>query len=473
MKKFDEQAMISGLCEREQDARDLRKLFDPNWLKDAELKPVLRAIFDYIDEESSVPSLNSLSQYMEDKDKAKFDARWGTTLAQLRGYDNKTQTYAINRAKEAAAAYSLHYLMHEQRFQQMLDTGNAEGLRREVSHWLGRHTESEDEGLFSIQEAFDKLLSDHPWQGKMKKVPTGIKAIDEWVGGLRAPQMGIIMAPTGHGKSALLMNIALTAAAIEGKQVLFITNELTTNEQSERFMVRLQNPHDDGGRFKFFSLGEIQEDPTLAYKQFKGYQNELNKKLYIYSANLGQDVAGIEEVCQRVRNERGVWPAVIIVDYLERMSTKVRMDRGQTWTYFGQIAKELVWLAKRRNCVIWTAVQTNRSGMNIKTDLGMESAQGSIQHFQESSFAVGVRKVQVTTGDNEVKSCLEFQEMKARHGAMEGRKMVLECDLGRMWISENEVKSIKEIEEDDASTSKKGSKKPSLGGQRRTKGKGP
>ena len=98
----------------------------------------------------------------------------------------------------------------------MVNTGQAEPLKAAISTWLAKHTESEDEGLFTIQEAFDKLLDDHPWQGKSSKIMTGIRPLDEWTkGGLRATDFGICMAPTGHGKSAILMNIALHAAWIE------------------------------------------------------------------------------------------------------------------------------------------------------------------------------------------------------------------------------------------------------------------
>lgn len=464
--------MLAGLAERPQDSIEMKKLFDPAWLKDAELKPVMKAMFDYMDQEKCAPSLASLNRFMEDKDKAKYDARYRTTLAQLKGFDPQSQTYAIGRAKEVAASYSLHYMIHEQRFQQMLTEGKADDLKAELSRWLSKHANTEDEGLFSIQESFDKLMDDHPWQGKAAKITTGIKPIDDWSGGMRAPHMGIIMAPTGHGKSALLMNIAYHAASIADKVVLFVTNELTVGEQSERFLVRMQNPQKDSkGKFTYHSLSSIQDDPSVAYTQLKGYRAMLNNKLFVYSAQLGQTSDDIEEICSRVRLERGVNVDMVVVDYLERMSTSVQMDKSATWTYYGQVAKELVGLAKRRKCVVWTAIQTNRSGLNSKNALGMDTAQGSIQHFQESSLAVGVRKVQVTVQqDEEPVTCLEFQEMKARHGAMEGRKMVIEVDLSRMWISDNEVQNILEIEEaDDAAAPSGPVKKPKT--QAQTKGK--
>ena len=466
--------MIAALCRREQDATDIKKVFKAEWLKDAELKPILTAIYDYMGSEGTNPSIDSLLQFMREKDKSKYDARWRSTIEQIRLYDDvKEMSMNVTRAKEAATTIAMHHIITENRFQKMLEEGDANGVKSEISRWLSLHTEDSEEGLFSIQEAFDKLMDDHPWQGKAPKIATGIKPVDLWAGGLRPPQLGIFMAPTGHGKSALLMNVARHAAAIETKTVLFITNELTVNEQTERFLVRMQDPKPDAsGKLVFVPLNTIQDDPGKAYKKLDGYQKELDKHLYIYSAGLNQTVEGVDEVMKRVRNERGVWPDLVVIDYIERMATSVHMDRSKTWTYFGQVARELVWLAKRRRCAIWTAVQTNRSGLNSKVDLGMENAQGSIEHFQEASLALGVRKVQVSVTATVKKIGLEFMEMKARHGEMSGRKMILEVDLSRMWISDNEIVGLKEIEDaDTADAGKHDGKKKKVKGQAQVKGK--
>jgi replicative DNA helicase len=478
LKSFNEQAFIAGLTNRDQDARDMKKLYDPTWLKDAELKPVLSALFEYMDTQASTPTLKVLHEYMEDKDKAKYDARWRTTLTQLEHCDEKQQLYAIKRAREAAASYSLHYLIHEQRFQKMVDEGQADPLKAELSGWLAKHTESADEGLFTIQEAFEKLVDDHPWQGKGSKIMTGIKPLDKWTkGGLRAPDFGICMAPTGHGKSAILMNIALHAAWIENQNVLFITNEMPVNQQTERFLARMQDPYgvdSRTGKPLFYTLDEIMDDPGIAYKKLAGYQKRLQEKLVIYSAGLGQTATGIDEVCKRVRNERGVWPDMIVIDYIERMNTDVRMNMEKSWTYFGQIAKELNWLAKRRNAIVWTAIQTNRGGLNNQVDLSMEVAQGSIQHFQESTFSFAVRRRQVQEReDMPPEKCLEFFELKQRHGSMEDRKMIVKTDLSRMYISDIEVTALSKVtdDDDDDVRPQKGKKRPGLKSQANVKGK--
>jgi replicative DNA helicase len=472
MNQFNEFALIAALCCREEDARSIQKVFNPDWLEKAELQPILRAIFDYMDTQSMTPSIDSLAQFMKDKDQAKYEARWKATLEQLRSFkDMKLMAFNVARAKEAAAARAFQYLIKEDRIQKMIEAGDAKALKGEMSKWVTKHTESEDEGLYPIQAAFDKVVDDHPWQGRQPKIATGIHPIDEWSGGLRPAQMGIIMAPSGHGKSTLLMNIARYAAAIEQKRVLFITNEMTINEQTERFLARMQDPKPDAsGNLSFVTLDQIQEDPSTAYKKLEGYQKELNSRLYLYSAGLDQNSQEVEDVMRQIAAEYGGWPDMVVIDYIERMATVSRMDKAASWTYYGQIAKELLWLAKRRKCAVWTAIQTNRSGMNKKVELGMEHGQGSIQHFQEAALALAVRRVMVNTGGDDLVTGLEFFEMKARHSAMEGRRMVVRADLGRMYISDEEIEDIESIEEVDPADIQSGPA-PKIKSQASVKGK--
>ena len=118
---------------------------------------------------------------------------------------------------------------------------------------------------------------------------------------------------------------------------------------------------------------------------------------------------------------------------------------------------------------MWSAIQTNRSGMNSANAMSMEMGQGSVQHFQEASLAVAMRKVQVREGDTP-KTGLEFTEMKARHGAMEGRSMIVEADLSRMYISDTVLENCLEIEDDvDVAPTNGGNRK--IQGQAQVKGK--
>ena len=458
---------VVALTERDEDARSFNGKFDPNWLTNKELVPILDSIFAFRNQHGMTPSFATLHEYMEEKDKDLYKARWKTTINSLetKPKDVSKMVLTLDKAKSTGASLALSTLIHSQDFQIELANGNGKKLNDQLSEYLRRWGEQvEGEGMFNIREAFDKLIQESTWAGKPSRIGSGIYPIDLWTnGGLRPGQLGILIAPTGGGKSATLANIALYAAQVEQQGVLLITNEMTVNEQSERLLVRMQVPKTINGKLIYRSLQEIQDDPSIVFKQFDSrWSVGLDKLLYIESTDLGQTADNIEEEINKLRRERGFKPKVIVIDYMERMAPKTRVNREKEWIYLQEVAKELVRLAKRLDAIIWTAVQTNRSGLSAKVELNMSHGQGSIRHFQEAAFVATLQKVIVpmsASGEKDVK-CLLFAEQKQRHNSMEDRKMLVKHDLSRMFISKEEVEvpndAEVEVQKDDNDTKQKG-----------------
>jgi len=481
MKLFDEEAFVYALTQRDEDAKDMVRLFKADWLHKKELIPVLNAVYDFLKEYKATPSIASLHEYMEERDKSKYDSRYKTTLTALdyAKYDNTKQMQAIRKAREAAASYSLSAVIHSQNFQTMLNEGNGDGLLGEMSHWLGEHTQAEGEGIYNIKEAFDKLVSEMPWDGRSPRIGTGVQCIDDWTyGGLRKGQLGLIMAPTGEGKSTILMNIAHHVAVVEQKPVLFVTNELTIDEQAERFLARMQAPEIDANGNEFYhTLREIQEDPTVAYRGMeRKWEAGIEGRLFVISVDLNTTADMIEGHLSRLRAEHGFVPATVVIDFLERMKPTSNVSKDKEWIYIGEIAKELVRLGKRRKANVWTAIQTNRSGLSRGVVQDMSQAQSSIRQLQEAATVVGVRKVYVemdASGEHKIE-CLAFKELKQRHSAMMDREVLLRVMLERMVITKEEIipPSDDAISDGEEADGKQQDSKPKrIRGQREVKNK--
>jgi hypothetical protein len=325
VKQFDEKAFIVALTERDEDAREFAKKFNPQWLADADLQPIMRAIFDFRKEKGISPSLRVLHDYLEEIDQDIYNARWKATLISLEAYapDRSMQRHALDKAKEAGTALAASALVHDPQFQQDMAEGDGDKVMSQLARFVGQWgTNDQGEGVFNIREAFDKLISDNGWNGRPDRIPTGILPIDNWTnGGGRPGQFMVIIAPTGHGKSATLLNIGLFGAMVELVPTLFITNELTLNEQSERFLVRVQKPDVDQNKNKFYhTLTEVQDDPTVAYKGLdRRWSVGLDKRLYVASVDINTNANDIEEMLNQLRLTHGFVPRLIVIDYLERM----------------------------------------------------------------------------------------------------------------------------------------------------------
>ena len=447
MKKIDEDYLLLGLTERDADAKQLKRLFSSSWLRNKAYQPLMDYIHAFIDEYRITPSLPALREYIEDKEPEKYKVRFKSDLDQLDllPRDQSKISFALDKARELAKTLSFSELMYSQRFQGFLNDGDGNELREELVRWVRQHSdEPEEEDLLSFKQAVDKLLAENPIGGKPSRLATGIKCIDEWSsGGLRPGQLGLILAPTGHGKSAVLMLIAWYIASVLQEPVLFLTNELTTSEQIERFLVRMQRPVvQANGKQTWKSLHEVQDSPHDAIGGLDHkFHTGLDRRLYIKSLPLNKTADDVEEILRQAKMEFGFVPKCVVIDYIERMAPIHTYKGAGEWERYGQVAKELEWAAKRRKFLCWSAVQTNRAGLNPKLHMSMEFGQGSIRHFQTAASVVGTRKIIVQLdkeGRNDV-HCQEFAELKQRGSEMSNRYVYLRSELSRMYITDEVV----------------------------------
>ena len=182
-------------------------------------------------------------------------------------------------------------------------------------------------------------------------VTTGWKEVDGLTkGGLGKGELGVCIAPTGAGKSMALVHLGAQALK-EGKNVVHYTLELGDTVVAGRYDscitgVDLSNLIP----FKEKIFEEIQEvDGRLVVKEYP---------------TRSATVQTIKNHLEKMRL-RGFSPDLIIVDYgdlLRPISSTKDEKRHQLETIY----EELRGIAQANECPVWTASQTNRSGLNAE-----------------------------------------------------------------------------------------------------------
>ena len=187
-------------------------------------------------------------------------------------------------------------------------------------------------------------------------ISTGWREIDNiCVGGLGKGELGVVIAPTGAGKSMALVRIG--AAALEqGKTVIHYSFELQDSVIASRYDscitgINLGDLH----TFKEQILEKVQEiEGRLIIKEYptKSATTETLKN-HLYKLK-----------------QRGIEPDLLIVDYgdLLKPINNLKEKRYE----LGSIYEELRAIAKVNECPLWIASQTNRSGLNAEV-ITMES----------------------------------------------------------------------------------------------------
>jgi len=181
-------------------------------------------------------------------------------------------------------------------------------------------------------------------------VTTGWQEIDTITGGgLGKSELGVVIAPTGAGKSMALVHLGAQAIQ-EGKTVVHYTLELQDTIIGTRYDSCITGyPLSDIRNFKEEIYEEVtQLDGALIVKEYPTKSATTNTIRSHLSRLIKRDIK----------------PGLIIVDYADLL--KPVIVRKEKRNELESIYEELRALSTEFQCPIWTASQTNRSGLNAE-----------------------------------------------------------------------------------------------------------
>ena len=181
-------------------------------------------------------------------------------------------------------------------------------------------------------------------------VTTGWKQIDDICGGgLGKSELGVVIAPTGAGKSFCLVHLG-TQGLKEGKVVVHYTLELGDTIIATRYDSCLTG----------YPLSDIINFKDEVYEEIKDIEGKLIVKEYpTKSASTNTIKSHLNKLIKR-----GIKPGLIIVDYADLLKPVV--VRKEKRNELESIYEELRGISTEFSCPIWTASQTNRSGLNAE-----------------------------------------------------------------------------------------------------------
>ena len=441
---FNEKAFMYALASRPEDAKKFATTFKPEWLHTTEYIPILAELYAFVRKHGEPPSVPTLHDIFKDKDEEAYHLRYKKALDSITDEipDQSKVLYTLDQARETGVVRDFQEMANEQSFLKQQAELEGNNIIKVLHKFLTRHGDSVGDKTMDIKEAIDHLIDNHGFTPELKRIPCGIHIIDKWTGGgLRTKQLGIIMAPTGDGKSSMLVNMAHKMAANETQsRVWVVTNELSIEEQTERMLSKITG----------MEVTKIIDDPGVAYTGLeRHWRAGLHERIRLTEYNREVSVDDLESEMMKWSNLIGWKPDVLILDFIERMKPCERgYSRDRVWDWLGAISRDLSRLAKRHNILIWTAAQTNRSGYakaKGKQPLGLDMAQGSVQHLQEAAAIIAMRQVHLP-GD---KIVMELADLKQRFSKRASKPVYLEVDLGRMSITNEEW--VKEDAEEDTS----------------------
>ena len=187
-------------------------------------------------------------------------------------------------------------------------------------------------------------------------VSTGWQRVDEVCqGGLGKSELGVAIAPTGAGKSMLMVHLGATALK-EGKTVIYYTLELADTVVGQRFDSCITG----------IKLNDLLRNKFNIVEQVKDIKGHLIIKEYPTKSASTQT---IKSHIERLK-KRGINPDMIIVDYADLL--RPVKSYGEKRHDLESIYEDLRSIAQTYECPVWTCSQTNRGGLNAEV-ITMES----------------------------------------------------------------------------------------------------
>lgn len=234
----------------------------------------------------------------------------------------------------------------------------------------------------SNEEAVDVF---HDIEGALEKdfrqpIPTGIVGIDNLLkGGLGIGELGVVLAPTGTGKTTLLTKFANTAYNLDYNVVQIFFEDNPGNIKRKHYTIWSEIAPDD--------QPDNKEEVTRLVEEAQA-----RSKGSIKLMKLASDSVTISEIKNKIRkmNSEGNKVDLLIIDYVDCISSD-KSTNGEEWKGEGSVMRSLEAMTSEFNIAVWTATQGNRESISSEVVTGDQMG-GSIKKAQIAHVILSIGK---------------------------------------------------------------------------------
>jgi replicative DNA helicase len=211
-------------------------------------------------------------------------------------------------------------------------------------------------------------------------IPLGIVEIDNLLnGGLGRGELGVVLAPTGTGKTTLLTKFANTAYNHGFHVVQIFFEDNPGNIKRKHYTIWSGVSPNEQPEFK----DEVKEKVEDAQKRSTGS---------IKLLKLPSDSVTISEIKSKLRKiiSDGNKIDLLLIDYVDCISPE-RAAFGEEWKGEGSIMRSLEAMTGEFDIAIWTATQGNRESISSEV-VNSDQMGGSIKKAQIAHVILSIAK---------------------------------------------------------------------------------
>jgi len=250
-------------------------------------------------------------------------------------------------------------------------------------------------------------------------LPTGLKFIDDIMGGLESENTYILCAPSNHGKSLMLIDIGKSVIKTniddfdEKDVILHITLEDNKVKLSRRIFTIFGNYPPRAIKKLYYTINKkyryllkTQSNNSEIISYFKSYVNTIFHNIEVDSIKsitkdkvlyMIQDQSDGNYTSSNLLNTltilklKGYRVRLILLDYVDLMSSSKRLDKE--YDEHGQIIKDLRSIAKEYHIPIVSVTQLKRETENPKVPLSNTAIGDSYKKVRFSDYIFMLRQL--------------------------------------------------------------------------------
>lgn len=277
---------------------------------------------------------------------------------------------------------------------------------------------TKDLGTDYFSDPKTRLLKIKDSNGQMSSGWTSLDSI--LYGGFNRGELNIFAAISGGGKSLFLANLGINYCE-RGMNVLYLTLELSEELVSMRIDAMITGTptreifkHIDDVDLKVRTIGKKCGEFQIKYMPSGKNANDLRAYMKEYEIKNGKKID------------------VLIVDYLDLlypMSKKISAENLFIKDKF--VSEELRNLAIEKNCLVISAAQINRSGVD-EVEFDQSNIAGGISKIQTADNVFGI----FTSRAMRERGTYQLQLLKTRNSSGVGQKLDLDFNIDTLRITD-------------------------------------
>jgi replicative DNA helicase len=329
----------------------IEEVLELEFFDSAYLRAFVEIILDYREKYNQHPHFVTLHTEIK-KGSQKYD---GAVSKQLRDFVVRIQTEDINDKdyiKDQAIDFCKKQCLKKAILESanLVKKGDYDSITKIINEALTRGNDQNfgHDWFMDIDHRYIKQ--------SRKPITTGWQRIDEITkGGIGAKELAVVIAPTGAGKSMVLVHLGCQALAL-GKKVVHYTLELADTVVGLRYDSCLSK----------VDLRDIMDSKEIVKERIQDVSGKLIIKEY---PTKSASTKSLKNHLEKLRKQN-ILPDVVIVDYadlLRPVSSTAEKRHDLEGIY-----EELRGMATEFECAFVTASQTNRGGLNAEV-ITMES----------------------------------------------------------------------------------------------------